>query len=370
MANYEPDGQQSMMRYAAWLGRSLEARGHPVTTVRPRPYFSRLAKHPGLSKYLGYLDKFVLFPRQLRRLAKTHDLVHILDHSNSMYLKVVRRKPNLITCHDVLAIRAAKNEFAESPTRWSGKLLQRWILSGLCGARHVLCVSQKTAEDLKKFIQTPGTEIRVIHNALNWSYGPGAALPGDLQAKLGLRIGQAYFLHVGGNLWYKNRVGVLRIFARLVSMPEFSAAVLVLAGESMTASMRAVIREQQISERVIEAANVTNDELQALYCNALALLYPSLEEGFGWPILEAQACGCPVITTGQLPMSEVAGEAAVFIDPANPDSAAKTIAAGLQDRERLRAAGFRNLERFDETAILDQYCAFYEAILTGESATV
>jgi glycosyltransferase involved in cell wall biosynthesis len=68
-------------------------------------------------------------------------------------------------------------------------------------------------------------------------------------------------------------------------------------------------------------------------------------------------------------MSEVADEAAILIDPANPVAAAKAIAAGIKNRERLRAAGFRNLERFDEKVILDQYCAFYEAIVAGEPAT-
>lgn len=149
MANYEPDGQESMLRYAVWLERTLKARGHQITVTEPQAFFSHLAWSPGLRKYAGYLDKFLLFPLRMRRLARSHDLVHVLDHSNSMYLRTVRRKPNLITCHDVLAIRAARGEFPQAHTGWSGRLLQRWILSGLREARHVLCVSGKTASDLK-----------------------------------------------------------------------------------------------------------------------------------------------------------------------------------------------------------------------------
>jgi glycosyltransferase involved in cell wall biosynthesis len=365
VANYEPDGQESMLRYAAWLERTLTARGHKVTVTAPRAVVSKLASSPGLKKYLGYLDKFLLFPFGLRRLARSHDLVHVLDHSNSMYLRTVRRKPNLITCHDVLAIRAARGEFPQAPIGWSGRLLQRWILSGLRGARYVLCVSAKTAEDLKTFTDEAvktGSETRVIYNALNWSYQPGAALSSALASRLGLPPGERYFLHVGGNQWYKNRVGVLRIFARLVEIGEFSGAKLILAGKPLTSELRAAIRVERIGNRVIEAADATNEELQSLYGNALALLFPSLEEGFGWPILEAQACGCPVVTTRRPPMSEVAGEAAIFIDPDDPQAAATAIALGLKSREQLRAAGFKNLERFAEEAIADQYCAFYEAI--------
>ena len=115
--------------------------------------------------------------------------------------------------------------------------------------------------------------------------------------------------------------------------------------------------------RVIEAADATCEELEALYGNALALLFPSFEEGFGWPILEAQACGCPVIASRRPPMTEVAGEAAILIDPAEPQAAAMAIAAGLKGSEQLRAAGFKNLKRFDAEAIADRYCAFYESIL-------
>jgi len=345
-----------------------------VTLSAPQPFFSQLARSSGLKKYLGYLDKFLLFPPQLRRLARTHDLVHVLDHSNSMYLRTARRRPNLITCHDVLAIRAARGEFPQAPTGWSGRLLQRWILSGLRGARYVLCVSAKTADDLKALtgdrIEDSGNlaQLRVIYNALDWSYRHGAELSSSLAAQLGLKAGESYLLHVGGNQWYKNRAGVLRIFARLVDRDEYSHAKLVMAGKPWTAAMRSAIREERLAERVIEAVDPSNDVLRALYCNALALLFPSLEEGFGWPILEAQACGCPVITGHRPPMPEIAGEAAIRIDPGDDKAAAAAICAGLQSRARLRAAGFRNLERFDEETIADQYCAFYEAVLQDQSA--
>jgi glycosyltransferase involved in cell wall biosynthesis len=296
-----------------------------------------------------------------------------------MYLRTVRGKPSLITCHDVLAIRAARGEFPQAPTGWSGRLLQRWILSGLRGARHVLCVSGKTAGDLKALIENSGkdseetgkncAELRVVCNPLNWSYRPGAALPEGLASRLGLRPGESYFLHVGGNQWYKNRAGVLSIFARLAGMDEFSAARLVMAGKALPGDLRAAIHRERLEDRVIEAVDATSEELQGLYGNALALLFPSLEEGFGWPILEAQACGCPVIASRRPPMTEVAGEAAIFIDPAEPRAAAMAIAAGLKGREQLRAAGFKNLERFDAEAIADRYCDFYESILEHEPAS-
>lgn len=295
-----------------------------------------------------------------------YDLVHVVDQGNSMYLRVLRNIPRLITCHDLLAIRSARGEFPDWPTRWSGKLLQRWILSSLRTAPHVLCVSRKTEDDLKSLIREDGPEMRMIHNALNWSYGPGVTLSEGLISRLGIGQGKPYILHVGGNQWYKNRVGVLRIFARVTEQIEYPAMRMVLAGPPFTTAMRDVIRKEGLGDRVVEATLVTNEELQALYGNALALLFPSLEEGFGWPILEAQACGCPVITTNRPPMSEIAGEAAIYINSTDPKAAATVIVSGLKGSEQLRTAGFCNLKRFDEKEIVDSYLAFYKAILEEE----
>ncbi len=366
VANYEPDGQQSMRRYAEWLDRVLGERGHRVTIARPRPFFSRLSRHPGLGKFLGYLDKYVLFPPRLRRVARGQDLVHVLDHSNSMYLRTVRGTPNLITCHDVLAIRSARGDFPDHPTRWSGRLVQKWVLSGLRSARHIVCVSARTAADLKSLIGETGAMVRVIPNALNWNYSPGAGMPEGLCARLGLRPGERFLLHVGGNQWYKNRAGVVRIFARLVRHVEFASARLILAGKPWTSALRDVVRQERIADRVIEATGLSNEDLQALYSHAAALLYPSLAEGFGWPIIEAQACGCPVITSCRPPMSEVAGEAAILIDPSDAGAAAGVICAGMERRDELRAAGFRNARRFNEATIVRQYCALYGEVLGAE----
>jgi glycosyltransferase involved in cell wall biosynthesis len=357
------DAQQSMTRYAAWLERLLNARGYKVSLIRPHAVFSRLAGHGTLRKYLGYIDKFLLFPPHLRRQAGKSDLVHVLDHSNAMYLRWAGKRPSLITCHDMLAIRAARGEFAEAPTGWTGRILQRWILAGLCRASHLLCVSAKTASDLIALTGENGAQVRVIRTALNWSYSAGGELSEPLRARLGLKPGEVYLLHVGGDQWYKNRRGVVEIFARLVAMEEFTSLRLVMAGRNWPVTLRRRVEELHLQGLVVEATGLSNEELRALYCNAWALLFPSLQEGFGWPIIEAQACGCPVITSARAPMTEVAGDAAVFIDPVDAQSAAASIAAGMRQRDKLRQAGHENLHRFDEEQVADQYCAFYDEIL-------
>src|SRR6516165_3208909 len=101
IANFEPDVQKSMNLYANSVKKIVENHGHDVTVIRPKPVFARISRHPSIRKYLGYLDKFIVFPPMLAKVAREYDLIHILDHSNSMYLRVLGRTPKLITCHDL-----------------------------------------------------------------------------------------------------------------------------------------------------------------------------------------------------------------------------------------------------------------------------
>jgi glycosyltransferase involved in cell wall biosynthesis len=363
IADFEPDAQKSMSLYANWVRRIAQYHGHDVTVIRPMPLFARISRHPWIRKHLGYLDKFIVFPPRLARVAKEYDLIHVLDHSNSMYLSVVARKPKLITCHDLLAIRAARGEFPVVSTGWSGRLLQRWILSGLHNADYAICVSEKTAEDLRQLTEQACPKTRVIYHSLNCDYSPGASLGGELVAKLGLNPNQRYLIHVGANPWYKNRLGALRIFAHFRKMPENKDSLLIMVGCPWTREMARFVQENGLSGRAIEALDISSSELRELYCNAAALLFPSLEEGFGWPILEAQACGCLVVTTGRRPMTEVAGEAAVFIDPDEPEAAAHEVSVAILNGDALRTAGFKNLDRFNETRIASQYKECYDEVM-------
>jgi glycosyltransferase involved in cell wall biosynthesis len=365
VGTYEPDSLHSMRLYASWLKRMLQARGHRVEIIRPRAFFGRLAGRNTLGKYLGYLDKFLLFPPLLRTALRRCDLVHLPDQGYAMYRHLLGRKPHLLTCHDVLAIRAAFGEFSIAPTAWTGVLLQRWILSGLRAAGDVVCVSHKTAADLRRLLAGPAPRIHVIHNPLNREYKPGAGCSSALAERTGIHPGDRYLFTLGGVSWYKNRIAALHILARLVERPAFADMKLVMAGRPLSPAMRAAIREEKIADHVIEVVDPTGDELEALYGQAAALLFPSLEEGFGWPILEAQACGCPVITSNRPPMDEVAGDAAIFIDPQDPTQAAAEIALHWDRRDALRERGLANLRRFDEARIAESYCSLYAAIPDG-----
>src|SRR5205085_8923620 len=132
-----------------------------------------------------------------------------------------------------------------------------------------------------------------------------------------LKSDPPFVLHVGSNLRRKNREGVLRIFALCQNKWN---GLLVFAGDPLSASLRSLGRELGISDRIIEIPNADSGTLEALYNRATALLFPSTFEGFGWPIAEAHACGCPVLCVDREPMIEVAGNAAL-VHPVDDEAA-------------------------------------------------
>jgi glycosyltransferase involved in cell wall biosynthesis len=368
IGNYVHNRQQSMQRFAELMQELLRTAGHEVRLLRPAPFFGKLQPgETGLGKWLGYIDRFVLFQPRLRREGAWADVVHICDHANAVYVTSLGDKPHVVTCHDLLAIRSALGEISGNPTGWSGRIYQRWILRGLRHAQHVVCVSTQTQAELLRVAPLPAARTRVVADALNYPYCPMP--PDEARARLqslGATGGWPFFLHVGGSQWYKNRPGLVRIFGQLAALPAFELHHLVMAGKPWPLELRELVQRSGLAGRIHEWTEVSNEDLCALYSLAEALLFPSLAEGFGWPIAEAQACGCPVVTSDRAPMTEVGGAGAVYIDPDDEAAAARTIAEALPRRNQLVQAGLLNAERFSGAEMLSAYLGAYRSVLRTE----
>jgi glycosyltransferase involved in cell wall biosynthesis len=370
VGNYALDHQTSMLRYADMLRRQMTARGHDVEVIQPGVIVGGLVSQPMVRKWLGYVDKYLLFPFRLRARMRGFEMVHICDHSNSMYLAHTGGRPSSITCHDLLAIRSAQGRYPQQQrASFSGKVQQRWILKHLAAARNVVCVSSNTARELAAISEGQARRAVVIPNALESHCLPASEESVQaLRTRLGIVSGERYLFHIGGNLWYKNRLGVLRLF-QLLRSRGLPGLRLVMAGAPFTREMRDFVSANLPAGSVIEVVDPTDAELWSLYSGATALLYPSLHEGFGWPLIEAQCCGCPVITSKRAPMTEVAGVAALYIDPEDELGAARIIAERLDSLAELRAAGFENAKRFDPAVIIPAYEGFFAGVLRSRRRT-
>jgi glycosyltransferase involved in cell wall biosynthesis len=377
IGNFPPDQQQSMQRFSEMMLCELRVLNVPVKLLRPAPWLSRFCRFPFAKKWTGYFDKYILFPLRLRfQQSDETAIVHICDHSNAIYAKHFRRAPVVVTCHDLIAVRSALGESTDCPVSITGEFLQRWILKRLRRATAVACVSKATAADATRLLtsfrakvegsrganekQTP--RICVIENGLNYDYQPLAE--SEVTTRLAplqrLKLDRPFVLHVGSSLRRKNRAGVLRIFAR--TKDEWNAQ-LVFAGDPIS-ELSADARALAVTHRVVEIVAPESELLEALYNRAHALLFPSTYEGFGWPIAEAQACGCPVLTSKAPPMSDVAGDAALLRDVKDENGFAEDLLR-LRDpalRKKYRQLGLENARRFSARKMAERYLALYREL--------
>ena len=311
-------GSVSMPRFAGMISQAMTARGHEVQMWTSPPKFSPMAnRSPFVRKWLGYVDQFLMYPRNLRRRINRqpdNTLFVVTDQALGIWVPCLAHRPHVIHCHDFMALKSALGEFPENPTGWTGRQYQRLIRRGFSQGKNFISVSEKTKTDLCHFLPHPPKVSKVVHNGLNHPFQPM-----DLAERLvrlqptGIEIAESGFIvHVGGNQWYKNRLGVLKIYQCLVATHLHSPA-LWMIGPKPTDSLLKLAEAIPHPGKVYFLSDLANEQVNAAYAHARALLFPSLEEGFGWPIVEAMASGCPVITTDTAPMNEIAGGAARLI---------------------------------------------------------
>ena len=367
IGNYPADQQESMLRFANMMLRGLTNAGVHAELLQPRPLLGKIRFAGGfVAKWLGYIDKFVLFPRRLRaRLSPDVALVHICDHSNAMYCASVSGRPVVVSCHDLLAVRGALGEVEDTPASATGKILQRWIRAGLSRAHAIACASRATLRDAERLIARKDgrPELILIHHGINHPYRKQRedVARSHLRVIAALDPARPFLLHVGSNLRMKNREGALRIFA--LTKSDWDGQ-LVFAGQKLTPELRSLGKELGVLDRVVEVAGPKNDLLEALYSCALALLYPSRFEGFGWPIIEAQACGCPVLCADREPMSEIGGEAAITHDVDDEAGFARSILrlTDPAERERWSERSLENVQRFTAEEMIAKYISLYRTL--------
>jgi glycosyltransferase involved in cell wall biosynthesis len=220
-------------------------------------------------------------------------------------------------------------------------------------------------EDAHRLLRPSKGTPRLEQIALGLSYPYRLLSPEESRARLAkfpaLSSNTEFVLHVGSNLRRKNREGVLRIFARV---KDHWSGMLVCAGDPLSDSLRSLARQLGISDRIVEVPNAGADTLEMLYNCATALLFPSTFEGFGWPIIEAHACGCPVLCVDREPMKEVAGKAALARSVEDEAGFAADLLRLTDPAERARwsAKALENAERFSTARMISEYAELYRSV--------
>jgi glycosyltransferase involved in cell wall biosynthesis len=389
-------GSHSMDRFAAMIVDGMRERGHEAQLWTPPPVLVRLSARPGLRKWLGYVDQYLLFPAlawwRLRREG-AGALVVLTDHSLGMWMWLLHRRPHVIHCHDFIAQRTAAGEFPGRQLSASGRIYQSLILRGIALGRNFVAVSEKTAHDLLRLHPRPAPQVQVVHNGLNYPFRPLAAdvAMRRLRAASVDDIDAGMLVHIGGNQWYKNREGVLALYLAYCEAcgeegrgagPGKTARPrpLWMIGPQPTPAMREVAeRAERLGGTVRFLHGMSTSAVHAVYALSAVLLFPSLEEGFGWPVIEAMACGIPVLTTARAPMQEIGGGLALLMEPMEPgqaqDWARRNVDVLLEllswpqaRLDQLSADSLAWARHFSAERALEQYEAIYLAALASAAA--
>jgi glycosyltransferase involved in cell wall biosynthesis len=355
------------------------ARGHQVECWTSKIILGKLAVRSNfIRKWLGYIDQFVIFPRTLRKRVRQTPPDHlfvVMDQALGMWVPNIGNRPLVIHCMDFLALRSALGEFPENPTGWTGRQYQRLIRNGFSSGRHFLSISKNTQDDLHRLSRKSIVSSEVAYIGLNsdFSIMQRDAAVAQLAPYLSPNEKDGFLLHVGGNPWYKNREGVVEMY-RAWCKGTSNPIPLWMIGSPTTDSLRKAANNVPNGGHVRFLDGLSDVQVRSAYNLTKLFLFPSLEEGFGWPIAEALACGALVLTTGHAPMTEVGGDAVEYLSRrtfSNRDEWAREGATkiamllGLSDSEKQsrRAFGVDHAKKFASDATLDRYEEHYQRIL-------
>jgi glycosyltransferase involved in cell wall biosynthesis len=291
------------------------------------------------------------------------DVFHGLDQSGIPLFS--KSGKSVVTIHDVIPLVLP----------WAFPPRHRWVLSTALArirkqAEMVIVPSTAAADDVVRYLQVERERISVIPMGCDARFQPveEPARAAAMQRRYDLP--RRYILFVGTLEPRKNVKTLLQAFAMLLAETPQDDLALVIAGgngwggEDYLATVEAL----GLRDRVRFTGFVEDDLLPELYRGALLFVYPSLYEGFGLPVLEAMACGTPVITSNRASLPEVAGDAALLVDPTQPEALAAAMTSIISNgelRQGLRAKGLARARAFTWDGVAEQTVAIYRAVGRG-----
>lgn len=354
------DGRKSMRLYGEHLSAAL-SHSFPQR-FRVRSYTPLLPSGRLNSKIRLRYGRYVSYPRQARH--NQGSVNHILDQTYAHLLRTVDPARTVVTVHDVTPLVAWKR-LIPGLTYPHYPLLFKHAIRSLVNARAVIAVSENTKRDLVAHCGIDETKITVIHNGIDPCFRSLTRNERDVRrAALELPDRRTYVLLIVGNQAYKNHrtsIHAASIVERMLDRP----VQLVWLGGS-PAQGAAILREHPLRNPILYLEELTQDQLVDLYNSIDCLLFPSWYEGFGWPPLEAMACGTPVVTSNAASLREIVGDAAPMAAPGDSEGLASAVASVWND-DALRSdfinRGLANTRRFTWEQCAASVADIYERLI-------
>ncbi len=371
VCDYAEEGWPSMDLAAELLAAGLRdhAPGFEPTLLRPRMprAFRRVLRgRTGLNAD-RLLARHLAYPRWLRRQA-TPDLYHVIDHSYAHLVHALPAARTVVTCHDLDAFRSVLDPAAQPRPAWFRAMANR-LLGGLSRAAHVVCDSDAVHAELLSYGVLPPERVSTVPLPAHpdFTAAPDVAADAEAARLLGPADGHADLLHVGSTVPRKRIPLLLTAFAELA--PVIPRARLVRVGGALEAEQRRLAAELGIADRIVELPFLDRKTLAAVYRRAALVVYPSEREGFGLPLVEAMACGAPILAADLTVFREVAADAARYVARDDSGGWAEAIAdeidrlASPENRGSERARVLRRAERFTLAAYAGGITDIYTRVL-------
>ena len=355
-------GNPGIGRYMKCLTEAvvLQAPEHEYLLILPEGG-EALVNAPAAIKIFPRLKYYSLREQiELPRILARHKVD--LLHSPHFLLPLVRPCPVVATVHDVVYLACAQ----DLPSR-AGRLYYHGMMQACSRlAARIITDSEHSRKDIERVLGADPAKIEVIYPGVDQQFSR-VTDPARLEAvRSNHGLERDYILCVGIYKPRKNHAGLLRAFRRVLESGANTQ--LVIAGPMAEGEpgLRRLAAELGVSERVVFTGFVDEPDLPALYSAACVCACPSMYEGFGFTVLEAMACGTPVVCSSTTSLPEVAGDAALYFDPLKPEDIAAQLLRVLGE-ERLRASlverGRLNLKRFNWAETARQTLAVYHQVL-------
>jgi len=347
----------------------LSPRFHKATTTRIPELSSKFRNVQGVSALARLGENFEkLWWEQVGLLQACHreklDLLHCPYFASPLASPI----PTVVTIHDVIPLL-----LPEYSAHLAGRAYTQLSALAARRARAVIAVSECSKRDIVRTLGLPGERIHVIGNAVDESYQPvhDPRLLASVRERYGL--GERFVLYFGGFDVRKNIHRLIKAYARVRDQFD-EPHQLVVAGRfrfvahRLYPDPRILVREMGLESDVVFTGQIREQDKPPLYSAATVFAFPSLYEGFGMPVLEAMACGAPVVTSNSSALPEVAGDAAVLVDPTSVEAIGEAILELVQDparRARLGEAARARAAHFSWTAVARQTLEVYAEAVGG-----
>jgi glycosyltransferase involved in cell wall biosynthesis len=313
------------------------------------------------------LNRFRHYPRWLNGQAGRFDLFHIVDHSYAQLALALPAGRSVVTCHDLDAFRCLLEPSFDPRPFWFQAMARR-TLKGLVAAAHVISVSVATRDNLLRYGLVAPERITVIPPGVDPAY-----FSMDEAVKAAGRSEEPYLLHVGSTIPRKRIDLLLRIFAEVAKV--FPRMRLMRVGGAFNPQQAQLAASLDLEAKIVHRPRLSKPELAAAYRDAAILLQTSDAEGFGLPVIESMATGCPVVASDIAALREAGGAPAEFCPVGEVTVWAQTVVDLLREREQAphrwearRAAARRHAQGFTWSKCASNTLALYQRVLENRPA--